>query len=761
MTIRTLSRLSAALIATTSSMALAQDNEIEEETFDNESIIVTGTKQNKSLQETDASVAVVTSEQIDDQAVFDLSDALLRVPNVNLNPGSVFNFSIRGIANRGAGFAGTGQTANIYVDGMPVANEGLTGAFNLWDVSQIEVLRGPQATVQGRNALAGAIIMQTEDPQYDWGAAARVLVGTEETFQASAMITGPIIADQVAFRIAADYRERDFDGFNAIVQEPRGEGDATTLRAKLLVEPEAISGLRVEFNGQYEETFSSGSNTSVNGPAITDPAAEDYDPFSLISFDGRAGVVDFEAKRFITDLTYEFSENWYFAAVLGYEDIDRRITNALDSGDQRLDETYQIDARLHFDYDRLSGWVGGYYFDQSQSFDSVLNIQPSTFGLIADPPSSLIAISSAFDRQTENIAIYGELTYEITDRLSINIGARYDTEEVDDTGIQGSVAVTPETCTVELAPGFAVPCIVAAAGLAGGDEGEFSGDFDAFLPKVAVRYQFTDDQSIAFTFQQGYRAGGADTVTAAPGAGQLPVTNIESFEPEFLDNYELSYRSLWLDGDLVINANAFYSEYQDQQVRIPVPPFDFRTLNAGESEIYGFELSADYEMSSVLDIYAGLGYAKTEFIDFPFAVRSDAAGNIEPLPNIPELANLAGNEFQGAPNWNANFGASYRDEDGLFGSINANFTDSQFSDVENFAEDAVGSFWLVNARIGYDFDGLRISAFANNLLDERAFTSLNNSTTNLDGDGSITNGVIRGFSFTAPRFYGVEFEYRF
>ena len=176
-----------------------------------DTIVVSGTKKGLTVQETNVSVAIFDAGAIKDRVLFDVEDILLRTPNVSTNgSGELNGLSIRGVALSGVGGAGTGTTSNVYVDGSPNSGNANQGAANLWDVAQVEILRGPQSTVQGRNALSGAVIIQTADPEYDVGADLRALVGNQEQRNGSGTITGPLLEDQIAFRLAVDYREIDF-----------------------------------------------------------------------------------------------------------------------------------------------------------------------------------------------------------------------------------------------------------------------------------------------------------------------------------------------------------------------------------------------------------------------------------------------------------------------------------------------------------------------------------------------------------------------
>ncbi|MEM6913935.1 MAG: TonB-dependent receptor, partial [Pseudomonadota bacterium] len=443
--------------ASGSIVVVAQDarNTPSSEEKNDDTIIVTGTKQNLSLQDTQASVSVVTDEIIDKQAIFELSDIFLRTANVTQTNGA-FAFSIRGINSGGVGSAGTGRTSNVYVDGAPASLNGLSSAFNLWDVSQVEILRGPQSTTQGRNALAGAVVIQSADPSYDFGARVRALVGNNDTYQFSGMATGPIIDNQLAYRVSIDYREQDFDTFNGATMRPEGASDALTARGKLLIEPNAVPDLRVELNLQYVDFDTTGDGSAVIGPAPGSPASVTFDPFDRINFDGRGGVVENDNTRFIADLTYQFAPHWKGALLATYDDTERLITN-LGGDDLRDEETYTVDARAIFDYERLTGWIGGYYFNEDLVSGSDQIFDVTQFGAVIDPPGTSVRLIQDRAAETENFAIYGDLLFAVNDRISLNFGGRYDWEDVADTGFSSETIISSDPCFVSLGL-LAGPC---------------------------------------------------------------------------------------------------------------------------------------------------------------------------------------------------------------------------------------------------------------------------------------------------------------
>lgn len=173
-----------------------------------EEVVVYGTKQDLSVQDAAVSVVVLSSDDLDENAVYQLNDLFLRTPNVTL--GLPETLTIRGISRTGVGFAGQGVTSNIYQDGVPKAGVALgQDAGSVWDIEQVEILRGPQSTIQGRNALAGSVVITTSDPVYDWEVLGRVRGSEYGNNQYAGVLSGPIIEDQLAFRFSADLQQSD------------------------------------------------------------------------------------------------------------------------------------------------------------------------------------------------------------------------------------------------------------------------------------------------------------------------------------------------------------------------------------------------------------------------------------------------------------------------------------------------------------------------------------------------------------------------
>lgn len=682
-------------------------------------IIVRGTKQKADVQEVVESVEVFTPERIDNEEIVDLLDVLLRVPNVSAGGGQGNDFSIRGIGRNGVAGFGGGIASNVYVDGAPISSLALLrGPLGLWDTGQIEILRGPQSSVQGRNALAGAIVISTKDPTYELEGQFRATYARFDEIQLAGAISLPIIDNQVAARVAVDYQNSD--GFIRNVPSGRllNGRESIAVRGKLLIEPEALPGFSTKFTVDYADSTLGGPAPRVQaGLAVTDPAFQDFDFFAFDDF-GPFLQNRPENLRGINETSLQLTDNWTLRSILTVEKTDVIRTFGLEEDLATTGEftrnfvqndVFSAEARFEFDYDSVTGFFGGYYYDEESDADNstqnlLARISPLTAS--ANPSDSILFLDSSFTSEIENFAAFGQLQWDVDESWRVNLGFRYDNERVAATNSSFSALVVPESCTLNL-PGAVIgvplplvelPCQTAADLLLGSQLGsvpgldeESSDRFEAFLPRAAVTYNVDPDHSVFVSYQRGYRAGGAQFVLAPSETGIGNENIINTFDPEFLDTFEVGTRNVFMDGDLIFNANLFYSIYTDQQVVLngPIPEldsFDDFIDNAGESTLYGAEFTLDYTLNENWNFFLSTGLLETEFDDFEFATTGP-------------FENLAGNEFPFAPNLTFTFTTNYQHESGFYGSGTFTYTGSQFTDATNLSSD---DFAQAFADAGFD-----------------------------------------------------------
>lgn len=695
-------------------------------------VIVTGEKTERSLQETVASVAVVDARRIEEEAIQSFFDIVDRTANVSSTYGGA-GFTIRGVNNINVSGGGSGGLATVYVDGAAIPERALSnGPLDMWDVAQVEILRGPQSTLQGRNALAGAVVIRTAEPTWTWGGRARAMVSDAGERSLAFAGGGPIIADQLAFRLAIEDRKADGFVYNTTREQDEDPTDATTIRGKLLLTPNALPGLTARLVWSHDERVGgyvySYARTDVADPLENRITGGDFPNDS----DSTTDILTLEAD-------YRLSDRLDLTSVTAWSRVDNLSRYDGDYGPvadafgiiAEDDEVLSQEVRLAYSGERLSGLVGAYYARRirdyvSEARSNVPTPASTLQGVLMGAPFSLDAATASrvaslyvsrlpaipvdyFGASPEDIrtaALFGDGRFQVTPQLSILAGFRYDREE----NIQASNQVAtfagtyPDPATFgALAPviGGLNQVVGMFVAQAGGSAPAASRDFEAFLPKLGARYELTEDASVSLVVQRGYRSGGS-TVNVAR-------SSVVPYDPEFTWNYELALRTSWLNEALTLNANAYYVDWTDQQVMVNLGAniYDTQTENAGASHLYGFEIEGAWRPAAAYDLYASVGHTRTEFEDFEIAVGTT---NVD----------LAGSEFAFAPHWTWAVGGNYRWDSGLFLNLNASYRSDAFSNTgvtqSNFAIDART---LVNGRFGYDAGDWRISVYGRNLLDEQ------------------------------------------
>lgn len=539
-----------------------------------DAVTVTGEKVSRSLRETASSVAVFDSETIEDRPRLNSAkDILDRVVNVTTSGTGNHAPVIRGVDGTGpaegvdAFFAGTRPRLNVQIDGRPASyNEVIFGDFSLWDVEQVEVFRGPQSTQQGRNAIAGAVVVKTKDPTFEPEFAARLLAGNYSTRQVSGMASGPLIKDQLAARIAFDQATAksfvdmpDYPG----VSDPE-KLESTSIRGKLLFQPLAIDGFSTKLTI---------SHTEQEAPQSEDVGRPfgDHD----VSYPQMPKFVP-RATTGILDTTWMFADGLTFENKLALTDTKVERVAATGDGNVEIDgKEYVVEPRLRFEaFDgRLSGFGSLYYFHADQ--DEWIDV----FG------------GGSFDDRTTTKAIFGELTLAVTETVDVTVGGRYEHEKRRRTGSTGPFAI------------------------------DFDETYEVFLPKVGISWEATDALTVGATVTRGYNGGGAGFTYDFPFVSY-------TFDPEYVWNYEAFARADLLGGRLSLTANVFYSDYRDMQLPFDLNPdpdlWAYVVRNADKAETYGAEVSATWRAMPGLDLFGSFGLLQTEVTSYP---GSDVEGN--------------------------------------------------------------------------------------------------------------------------------------
>ncbi|MEO0558729.1 MAG: TonB-dependent receptor, partial [Bacteroidota bacterium] len=725
-------------------------------------VVIRSEKFVRNLQDTQTSVAVLDQRQLKAIPVRDWEDATRQVGNVSTSGNGVF--TIRGVPNTGVG-GGSGPTAALYVDGV---QQGRFGTFRTirgaWDLEAVEVFRGPQSTLSGRNSLAGAVYLRSAAPSFEYGAAARIRGGSNEALEGAFMVTGPIIPNQLAFRVSGESgtEDRDFRYVNVTSDDDdfatTTQLDQRNLKARLLFTPTALPGLSIL--GGYTRAFDRPGVANVTATADADggldfSARENLGPFAFFE------ETTFDAANL--EATYDLSPALALTAQTGFTSMDYAIDGLRFQTDdptvfvpvaQRSDTdetTFTQELRLNVETDRTRAVFGGYYgrFDsdrrRNDRGDVFALARPGIEALVGGPVPPFGIIYNAINNdisETDNYAVFGEVNHEVIDGLTLTAGLRYDYEEFTSNLINEDPSVEFEGTPPPLVPAEPQIREFILQAVASSDEAAET-TFDAFLPKFGAVYDLTPDASLGATVQRGYRSGGAFFLLGADA--------LNEYDPEYTWNYELALRSRWLGGRLIANANVFYTDWRDQQVSVPndINPNFFETINAGASTLYGGELELRAVPARGLTVYSSLGLTNSQFDEFirPENVRDQRTGDL-----VRVERDLAGLQFPGAPETTLAFGAIFDSGSGPFGALNVNYVGENFTqvgsgvsdqeiienpaaatddpavfrlgDLDNEERLRAGDYVSVDAQLGYTLElqgtAVRVTGFARNLLDVTA-----------------------------------------
>lgn len=664
------------------SVALASDTPLEE-------IIVSVEKVGKSLQDTQVSVAVLTGDELQRRDVVDLEEALLYIGNANIN--TTGDVSIRGISRDGpTGGIPTNRTVLAYhLDGVALSAQAQRFALSNWNIQQLEVLRGPVTTIQGRNSLAGGIFVTTKEPEYDFSAKTRLSYGEHETYQVAAAVTGPILEDSLAYMLSVDYN--DSEGYvtnTSLNDDEYGDYGSTTIHSKLLYEPDALPQLRANLAFSYIESDKTAGQVEVIGPDFDDrisiagaPTQSEADDISVYSL----------------TLDYELSDTLSLKSITAYQ--DSKVTNLGPFSELETDQAQRViyaefsddmfsqELLLTYSNEKFTALSGLYYADIQNE-----QMRGGTFNLGFFLPvlEGLDGVTQApLKEDLTNYAAFVDLSYQLTPWLEIIGGGRVDHEK-------NTFSRSSEGLVVPELGATLIPAI---------DENHTTENNTEVLPKLGAVATITDDISLGFTFSEGYRPGGSGVNLAETTRSGEAL--FFTYDAEKTNNYELSFRSQWFDRALTLNSNLYYIDWADQQANIYGPlgaGFDDTVItNAGASKLHGLEIEMQAYLGA-LNIFSSIGYSKTEFTDF-----------------VANGEDFGGNEFAYSPNFTGSIGMSYDWSNGLYFSASANYTGSSYQDNAN--EISIDSYTIINANFAYTVNQYRVFLYAKNIFDETATTA--------------------------------------
>ncbi len=663
-------------------------------------VTVTAQEAGPEVQPTFSSTSVLTGEQIEDLRVRDVRSSLRLLPNVNSSPSNRGNngITIRGINSEGVGEPGQNARplSSLVIDGATQSPEGMRrGVRGLWDVDSLEVYRGPQATLPGRNAIAGSVVINTRDPTPYWEGAAQVSAAQYNQRGGAVMLSGPVVDDQLMFRVAG---ERFEDEHNITYPDPSlshlGQGEYDAGRVKLLLRPRSVPGLSLKYT--YVNSFDKPAITAVRQPYS-----------ERVSADLTTNNLEVRKNRVtnnVLDVGYDTGTGWGFNAVSSFISTKNNISPAVSNqlvqrNEQRDDSDFTQDLRASFNSERW-GLLGGVFYG---SFD---NDQDSLIQLAGLPSFPLQDLSRT--TKITSLAGYGEARWRPRPRLSLSAALRVESE-------------TSKTETTYRMAALFHPL----------PPGTYSSRLEnsPVLFRTSLAYDLAPTHTLAFTVSGGSRSGFID-----------PTYNKE-VKPEHLTDYEIAYRGVAWGGKLTANANLFWYDWTDQQVSLINPTTQLtETFNAQRSTVQGAELQLALTPLPALQMGVSLGYLSTRFDEFTFAYTTPAG-----IPPTPQ--DYSGKEFPEAPAYSGALWAIYRHPSGLFLSGDLDYKSGFYatSAIANDPELWVPGYTLVNVRLGYEARHWSAILFCNNLFDRDYLTGRDRLGSAYVGDERVIGVTLNAY----------------
>lgn len=686
-------------------------------------IIVTATKRNESLVKVPIQMSVFTEEAITDAGIVRPADFLTSVPNVTFiedNAGEAY-VNIRGqTATRSSD-----PNVAYVIDGVTLSS---VKGFNqdLVDIQQIEVLKGPQSAIYGRNAAAGAIVITTKRPGDEFAGNFLAGFGNDDTYRANLGVSGPL-TDTLGFSLAGSYRHTDgsYTGVNTSEKVQRSENYSG--RGRLVYDNE--DGLVIDLKVGASRSVGGGSSLTAQLVGLPLPG-----------FDGLALDANNTDIPFLSDRAHQYRSTVYDASlkieydlgfaeltsVTGYNHITEYFgsqsppyipgTGTLQQYTYR-DENISEEIRLTSPSDQRFRWQVGFYylrFDRNQTSDimidttGILPSNPRDIRLSTEPNPSVSYDNPIY--RTTSYAPFASVQYDITDQLRLSLAGRYDTEK---RSIRNATldAINPLT-------GANYNNCVALTGRTI-DECVDSETFHQFEPKASLSYDFNSDASVYASFGRGFKSGGFNPIggresliAAAIANGFDPSTVYvqDIYEKEVSTTYEIGAKVRLFDRALSLNAAVFTTDISN------APQFQFfpasglqTTISIDKVRSRGFEVDANLRLPNGLNIFGGYGYTDAIVKEF------------SPDPTFN------GNRAPGSNKYTLNAGAQMEFELGSTGlaivpRVEYNRQGSIWWDVANSPGTKRNPVDLVDARLTLKKEGRwQISAYGNNIFNEKYF----------------------------------------
>jgi iron complex outermembrane receptor protein len=573
-------------------------------------VVVTAQRKSENLQKVPIAVTALTQGDIENRQINSVLDVATNVPNLvgaeNVGLSTATGFFLRGVG-QDESISTSDPAVGTYIDGVYVARQVANNAY-LYDIERIEVLRGPQGTLYGRNTSGGAVSIITQKPSDEFIGNFRTSYGNYGRYDLRGSVSGPI-ADGLTGSFAA-FTAQQKEGFqyDKTTGQRAWDQDAQGARGALRYRPSA--NLEVNFSAEY----------ALEKPLPVGPVNAARPGFGGDYFTLSSGLPiqrqNVESTAYTLNIAYALADNLTFRSITGYRKLTQRFNNDLSDNPTPL-YTLATDARFtqfsqEFNlggkaFDNRFSWTAGAFFMDERNA-SVIGDNLSGLGIGL--------LRKNLDNDTKSSALYGQGTYKLTDELGLTLGGRF----------------TRERRSVDVLENFVIPGIATIPLFSTADVAALgtpvTPTYTAFTPKAAVDYAITPDLLAYASYTRGFKSGGWN-------ARALNAPEFVVVKPEKVKSYETGLKSEWLDRRLRLNATYFYADYTDFIVTAVSPiTGGFVTVNAAEAAIQGVELEALAQVTSNLRLHASLGSMKGKYLKLDSSVSFPITNQVKRTPRL-------------------------------------------------------------------------------------------------------------------------------
>jgi iron complex outermembrane recepter protein len=697
-----------------------------------EEVVVTAQKRAENMQDVPLAVSAFSGESLERSGIGDISGLDKRMTGVIVGKGAVTRpfIYIRGIGTRSFDIGSEGSVG-VFVDGVYVPRFS-SAVQDLLAIERIEVLKGPQGTLYGRNTIGGAINVVTTEPSDEYTGELRARVGNYDTWGVNGSVSGPI-SDNVGCSLSATYSDSDGPQEEEITgRKERNETKALRGRLKIDATDELIVDVIADYSKTEVDSFvaefvpnpnAGASKVLVQGPQAANVA--DVLARSTSDLESQAldvpGFIERESYGLTVKAEWE-GELFTFTSITGYQheeleearDFDATSLSLIDEEVDQKSDSFSQEIRFSstpdgaFTFDNNLEWLAGvfYSYDDAERFDTYYFGEDSIISAAATqapfnfPTFIRTGDPSNVELTTESVALFGQGTYTLTDKLSLTLGLRYSEDTKD--------FVSEMTTPIPFLPSVIADFTV-----------EDKLRFTSTDPRVTLDYAIDEDILVYATYAEGFKSGGIQYANGDPTLAS------QSFDPERLTSYEVGIKSRFLEDRVQLNASTFFYEYEDQQIlnviNVNGVPTGF-TENAGSSELKGLDLEIQAALTPQLTGSLNYSFLESEFTEFDSISGADLTGN--ELPRTPRNSIKAG--------------LSYVNDLDSLGELVLDlhyaWTDEYYFDESNVdyaSQESVG-IWDVSATLDLLDDDISVRMFCSNCTDEITFT---NFTVFSDGSG--------------------------